>query len=326
MVIFTQCNVENFLECLMIIHRNAMDVLHIIDEDFILWCCEELEYLQGCAQELDSMTLAVKYIEILQKLQFVEETYVSVTQVPFLIYTPAQFLPGGRLSSSAQQGTTAINAELNEVVNFEQKHNITECWTADHPEYTKALEHISKAITCCLAAICAAIAPQQCPSWPKLDYTNVIRYLTLGEFELLKYSHYSILEKPWTTPSNQEMLMKFFQLLQLQEEIECLNVEILQLQAWVDFNDEKLQLTTSTFKANNEDNMAAELYEQHLYWHQVNNIHHSHLSKIYKLTGYTGTVPICMDDQLDSPDHEEETEEEASDEILRLSDTLKHMQ
>ena len=34
--------------------------------------------------------------------------------------------------------------------------------------------------------------------------------------------------------------MKFFRLLRSQEEIERLNVEILRLQAWVDFDDENL--------------------------------------------------------------------------------------
>ena len=305
-------------------------------------------------------------------------------------------MPGGGLNNSAQEGTTAINAEyasalrwyqlrLNEVANFERTHNITERWMPDHPEYTQSLEyaqhrtfircveeleglvvqhlselakanlagtgklvessflalicgllgyklrrHISKAITRRSATIRAALerynklAPRQRPPWPKLDYTDVIRYSTLGEFELLKYSRYSILEKPWTTPLNREMSMKFFRLLRSREEIERLNVEILQLQAWVDFDDENLRSVASTFKADNED-MAAELYEWYLHRHRVNNIHRSRLSKIYGLTGYTGIIPICADNQLDS-DHEEEAEEEDSDEVARLSETLERMQ
>ena len=71
--------------------------------------------------------------------------------------------------------------------------------------------------------------------------------------------------------------------------------------------------------------MAAKLYEWYLHQHQVNNIHRSHLSKIYGLTGYTSIIPICEDDQLDS-DHKEEAKEEDSDEVARLSETLERMQ
>ncbi|KIJ12922.1 hypothetical protein PAXINDRAFT_14284 [Paxillus involutus ATCC 200175] len=45
----------------------------------------------------------------------------------------------------------------------------------------------------------------QIPPRPKLDYTQVISYTTLGEFPLLKYSRYGILEKPWASTMNREM-------------------------------------------------------------------------------------------------------------------------
>ncbi|KAI6039370.1 hypothetical protein EDC04DRAFT_2867994 [Pisolithus marmoratus] len=46
---------------------------NISDKDFISWCHEELNYLKNCSQEPDSMMLAVKYVEVLQKLQFADE-------------------------------------------------------------------------------------------------------------------------------------------------------------------------------------------------------------------------------------------------------------
>ncbi|KAI5988573.1 hypothetical protein EDD15DRAFT_2172307, partial [Pisolithus albus] len=161
---------------------------------------------------------------------------------------------------------------------------------------------------------------------PKLDYADVIGYSTFGEFELLKYSHYNILEKPWMKPLNREMSMKFFRLVRSREEIERLNVEVRQLQAWVDSDNDKLQTAVSTFEANGMDNMAAEMCEWYLYWHRINDIHCSHLSKIYGLMGYTGVVPSCMKDPMGNQDHnDEELDEVASDEVLRLGDTLEHM-
>ncbi|KAI6023288.1 hypothetical protein EDC04DRAFT_2900612 [Pisolithus marmoratus] len=260
---------------------------------------------------------------------------------------------------------------LNEVANFKHNHNITECWTQDHPQYDKALEyvqqctfictieelkglviqhlaelskanlagtgykmqkHISKAITRHSTTICTALehfnklAPCQCPPRPKLDFTDVIGYLTFGEFELLKYSCYDILEKPWMKLLNQEMSLKFFRLLQSHKEIEHLNVKVWQFQAWVDFNDDKLLSAVSMFKANGMDNMAAEMHKWHLYQHGVDNIHHSLLSKIYGLTGYTGVVPSCMENPIGNQDlNDEEVDEGASDEVVRLSDTLECM-
>jgi hypothetical protein len=41
-----------------------------------------------------------------------------------------------------------------------------------------------------------ALAPIQHPFRPVLDYSEVIGYAFLGEFSLLKYSHYDVLAKP----------------------------------------------------------------------------------------------------------------------------------
>ncbi|KAG1737248.1 hypothetical protein EDB19DRAFT_1594901, partial [Suillus lakei] len=68
----------------------------------------------------------------------------------------------------------------------------------------KMHKYISKAITCRSAAIHSALekynalAPIQHPPWPVLDYSEVVGYASLGEFSLLKYSHYNVLAKPWT--------------------------------------------------------------------------------------------------------------------------------
>ncbi|KAI5985795.1 hypothetical protein EDD15DRAFT_2373911 [Pisolithus albus] len=378
---FDQWDSDKYLELSQFLFNNYKQALGIIwkyepelkdfqlthgisDEDIVSWHHEELEYLQNCSEELDSVTLAVKYVEVLEKLHFAEATYASVTQVPFLTYTPADFQARGGLRSSAQAGTTAINAEyasalrryelrLNEVANFKRSHNITKRWTRDHPQYNEALEyvrqrtfiraveeleglvvqrlaelskanlagtgykmrkHLSKAITRRSATIRTALerynklAPRQCPPRPKLDYADVIGYSTFGEFELLKYSRYNILEKPWMKPLNREMSMKFFRL------------------AWVDSDDDKLQTAVSTFEANGMDNKAAEMREWYLYRHRINDIHRSRLSKIYGLTGYTGVVPSCVKDPMGNQDHnDEELDEVASDEVLRLGDTLEHM-
>lgn len=185
----------------------------------------------------------------------------------------------------------------------------------------KMRKHISKAITRRSATIRVALerynklAPRQRPPRPKLDYTDIIGYSMLGEFKLLKYSRHAILEKPWTMPLNREMSAKFFRLLRSR-----------QLQVWVNFDNAKVQSTISTFNMQGEDTMAAEMHQWYQYRHRVNNIHRSRLSKIYALPGYSGVIPIAINNGTDHQDHEEEEgEEEASEEVLRLSDTLDCM-
>ncbi|KIJ65323.1 hypothetical protein HYDPIDRAFT_175258 [Hydnomerulius pinastri MD-312] len=85
----------------------------------------------------------------------------------------------------------------------------------------KMRKHISKALTRRSMAIRSALerynrlAPRQQPPCPKLDYTEVIGYTTLGEFSLLKHSRFWILDKLWTVKLNREMAMKLASEMQL---------------------------------------------------------------------------------------------------------------
>ncbi|KIK23173.1 hypothetical protein PISMIDRAFT_31413, partial [Pisolithus microcarpus 441] len=129
----------------------------------------------------------------------------------------------------------------------------------------KMRKHISKAISRHSTAIHAALeqynklAPCQHPPRPKLDYAEVIGYSLLGEFSLLKHSHYKVLEKPWALLDNREMMMKYYKLQQSQEEIIQLNVEIRTLQAWLDFNGEKMKLAAQGFRDSGSPGLASEM-------------------------------------------------------------------
>ncbi|KAI5992332.1 hypothetical protein EDC04DRAFT_2587029 [Pisolithus marmoratus] len=234
------------------------------------WHQEELEYLKQCAGESDATSIAVEYVELLENHPDMpyRATYGSVTEVPYLTYTPAKFTLASGLNESTWQGVNAINTkyasalqryqlQLNVVANFECQHNIIDCWTPLHPEYINAhkymkhctfihvveeLEglvvqqmfelskanlvktgykmhkHIPKAISRHSTANCTTLehysrlAPHQCPPCPRLDYADVISYSLLGEFSLLKHSHYKVLEKLWALPDNHEMMMKYYKL------------------------------------------------------------------------------------------------------------------
>ncbi|KAF8126210.1 hypothetical protein EV363DRAFT_1174582 [Boletus edulis] len=72
---------------------------------------EELVYLQSCAAKPDQLMLAVKYVEHLEKLRFVESTYESVVSSPFLTYMPAEYTWESGLNADTRESTSAIDAE-----------------------------------------------------------------------------------------------------------------------------------------------------------------------------------------------------------------------
>jgi hypothetical protein len=85
-------------------------------------------------------------------------------------------------------------------------------------------KYISKAITRCSAAIrtaldkCNILAPLQDPPRPVLDYSEVVGFISLGEFSLLKYSRHHILTKPWSVSANHEMAAKYFKLVRCDDQ------------------------------------------------------------------------------------------------------------
>ncbi|EGO04368.1 hypothetical protein SERLA73DRAFT_43524, partial [Serpula lacrymans var. lacrymans S7.3] len=125
------------------------------------------------------------------------------------------------------------------------------------------------------------------PSCPCLEYSEVINYATLGEFALLKHSRHNLLQKPWAIPTNREMTTKHYKVLRAREEIVRLNVEIRQLQAWIDYKDRHMQATTDMIKVT-EPLIAAELQMVHREQCRINSIHWARLHHIYKLDGYSG--------------------------------------
>ncbi|KAG0692140.1 hypothetical protein DFH29DRAFT_882994 [Suillus ampliporus] len=115
-----------------------------------------------------------------------------------------------------------------------------QCWTPECPEYAMAwkyfhehrfvhtVEELEGLVVQCLFELSKANL-----AGTVLDYSEVVGYASLGEFSLLKYSHYDVLAKPWTIPENRDMATKYFKVVRAHEEILGLNVEIRQLAHWM---------------------------------------------------------------------------------------------
>ena len=67
-----------------------------------------------------------------------------------------------------------------------------------------------------------------------LQYSEVLSYTALGDFDLLKHSRHDVLARPWSNTMHRQLAVKYFKLLRAHEEIYRLNVEVRRLQAWID--------------------------------------------------------------------------------------------
>ena len=163
------------------------------------------------------------------------------------------------------------------------------------------------------------LAVKQSPLQPTLQYSEVLSYATLGDFDLLKHSQHEVLAWPWSNTMHRQMVVKYFKLLRAREEITRLNVEVRRLQAWVDSETTEIKQIATELSAQNPP-LSAEL--QVLFHRQlrVNNQHQLWLQRIYNLEGYSGVWPIVEH----GTGGEDEDEELEGDEALRL-DACMHV-
>ncbi|KAG1726654.1 hypothetical protein EDB19DRAFT_1643359, partial [Suillus lakei] len=83
----------------------------LVGADFLKWQDEESEYLGRVATEPTADTIAVAYVENLEKLKHAEAMYSSVTSVPFLTYTPTNFMHTLGLNAATCHHSKAFEAD-----------------------------------------------------------------------------------------------------------------------------------------------------------------------------------------------------------------------
>jgi len=121
----------------------------------------------------------------------------------------------------------------------------------------KLQRQILRAIVKRSGAICTALGKYnkltvtQDPQRPTLQYSEVLSYATLGEFDILKHSWHDILTKPWSNPTHCEMAVKYFKILRACEEITQLNVDIHHLHAWVNAEDSEIKRVATELESTN---------------------------------------------------------------------------
>ena len=153
-----------------------------------------------------------------------------------------------------------------------------------------------------------------------LQYSEVLSYATLGDFNLLKHSWHNVLARPWLNTMHRQMAVKFFKLLRAHEEINRLNVEVRRLQAWVDNKTMEIKQIATELSVENPQ-LSAELRALFHRQQWVNIQHQLQLQCIYDLKGYSGVWPI-IEHERGGEDKDKEPE---GDEAVRLDTCLNVM-
>ncbi len=71
------------------------------------------------------------------------------------------------------------------------------------------------------------------PPPTQLEVAQVLEYVFLGQFNLLRYSQFQVQQYLWTRPSEREATVLYFKIKCLYEEIVCVNVEACRLQSYI---------------------------------------------------------------------------------------------
>ncbi|KAG6369425.1 hypothetical protein JVT61DRAFT_14862 [Boletus reticuloceps] len=358
---------NNYKQALNIVNKYTVQLVefkaltNFDNKDFETWHQEELMYLKDCESEPATTSISIAYVAELEKLQFAEKSYASVTQSPYLTYTPTNFTAESGLNYITRQCSNAMSAEyssarrkyelqLNVVEHFERQHGIETRWSPDNPEYVGAAEYAKHRNFIRVVEELEGLVVQRLFELSKANLAgtgykmrrHISKALTrraLGEFSLLKISRSDVLSKPWAQPANREMLIKYFKVLRSKEEIIRLNVEIRRLAAWVDQDEKDIAAAEEIFRETGSDGLATETRLFYAERHRVNNIHRQILCKIYQMDGYSGQMPegrtreegghVNKDSNRDSDDVEEEDEEDEDEEgasdVINLSACLERI-
>ena len=153
-----------------------------------------------------------------------------------------------------------------------------------------------------------------------LQYNEVLSYATLGDFDLLKHSRHNVLARLWSNTMHRQMAVKYFKLLRAHKEINRLNVEVRQLQAWIDNETAEIKQIAAELSAQSPL-LSAELWAL-FYCQQCINIQHQlQLQCIYDLEGYSGVQPV-IEHERGGEDKDKEAE---GDEAQRLDACINVM-
>jgi hypothetical protein len=156
-------------------------------------------------------------------------------------------------------------------------------------------KHIAKALQARSQAIRTAIdryntaAAALTPPRAALEWSEVIEYGFLAEFDLLRDTRQDIRVKPWATPAGRFTMDLHFKMLRAAEEIDRLNIKICRFVTFIQNENHFLCKKEEEVRASNVG-LAHQIYLYHMEHGRFIGVHLCQLQKVSKLVGFTGTL------------------------------------
>jgi hypothetical protein len=141
------------------------------------------------------------------------------------------------------------------------------------------------------------VAQSMTPPRPTLTWEEVVEYAFLADFDLLREGREDIRGEPWAQPAGRAAMDQHYRLLCVDEEIQCLNVEIRRLVTYMGDEARFLTVEEGRLREEGEEGLALQVQLLRMERARFTSIHMERLTKLSKEPGFTGDlvpgVSIC---------------------------------
>lgn len=180
--------------------------------------------------------------------------------------------------------------------------------------------HIAKALKARSGAIRSAIAEYNAiaPKFKRsnLDVDTVLRYVSFGEFDILRESQYDPTSFPWMRSAERTATVLHFKRSRAQEEIVRLNIEIRRLYSFMETEEKAWKNIVSTLQ-HSQPFLSFQAAKRLKHIVALNQLHDIRLAKLSLVRGYSGPNPLGCSMRTD----EDEDTETDNDEAQQIIDT-----
>jgi len=210
-------------------------------------------------------------------------------------------------------------------------------------------QHIAKALKARSQAVHNALdrynaaAQDLTPPRPTLQWSDVVNYAFLSEFDLLRDAREDVRERLWSSPTGRMAMDLYFKIQRATEEIDRLNIEIQRLITYIQDEEKYLRAQELEYQVS-QPAISHQITRYRLERSRYNAQHIRRLKELVALPGFTGKIgpgkhagsdglDVRVDDMDDSTrpsaeDVELEEEEDAEEEEISLArdfDNIMHI-
>ena len=155
----------------------------------------------------------------------------------------------------------------------------------------KLRTHISRALKARSKSIAAAVKSYNEAairvSQPTLVFDQVLKYVFVGEFDVIRMSRFRLSSRPWSHRAEREAAIDFFKLERSREEIQRLDIEIRRLHVHILDSEVRTQAIIDELEKK-DANLAVQLKKRQRARRSKNVVHLSRLEEIEAWSDFSG--------------------------------------